>query len=297
VFRRRCECFSTLNDDGNLRGASLRDLAHFAALTRDRRFPLSRSRFTKCVRNRILLWFAPIFLDVGDRSAMVTRGELLKLLDGPEDNFVERKPARVNARAIRQTLVAFANSVPDGREAVLFIGVRDDGVIEGCPNPDSTQKSVGEISQQQCYPPIAFKCEVLQDRQSVVAVIVPPSKNRPHFSGPAFVRKGSMSVAASPEMFDELVHSRNSKVAELLSLRDKHTILTVIGIGHRLGTVTQTSERAYREGEECKVVNCDAHSAHLYKIGPQINFSEPLEHIQVSYDHEKHRPMLVVTGY
>jgi Putative DNA-binding domain len=228
---------------------------------------------------------------------MTTRQELLKILDRSEDNFVERKPARANAKEIRQTLVAFANSVPEGREAVLFIGVHDNGSIEGCPSPDSTQKLIADICSQQCYPPIAFKCEVLEEHQNVVAVMVPVSRDRPHFSGPAFVRKGATSKAASREMFDELVYSRTSKVAALLKLRDAHAVITVVGIGHKLGAVDQISDRNYKEAAECKVIGCDPHSVHLFKIGSHLNFSEPLDHVHVSHDHEKHRTMLVISGY
>jgi uncharacterized protein Ymh len=39
-----------------------------------------------------------------------------------EDNFVERKPQSVKGHELRQTLVAFSNSLPEKETAVLFIG-------------------------------------------------------------------------------------------------------------------------------------------------------------------------------
>ena len=51
-----------------------------------------------------------------------------RLSDG-ESNFVERKQSAASTDEIRRTIVAFANSVPVGDEAVLFIGVKDDGTI------------------------------------------------------------------------------------------------------------------------------------------------------------------------
>jgi hypothetical protein len=82
-----------------------------------------------------------------------------------------------------------------------------------------------------------------------------------------------------------------------LKLRDAHTIITAVGIGHKLGAVDQISERNYKEGAECKVVGRDPHSVHLFKVGSMVNYSVFLDHVQISYDHVKHRPMLVITGY
>ncbi len=54
---------------------------------------------------------------------------------GDEDGFVERKTeAAANAQEIRKTLVAFANSVPQGKTAVFYIGVDNDGAVVGVTN-------------------------------------------------------------------------------------------------------------------------------------------------------------------
>jgi predicted HTH transcriptional regulator len=52
--------------------------------------------------------------------------ELIIRLKSEEDNFVERKPDGVKRGEIRETIVAFANSLSEGQTGVLFIGVRDD---------------------------------------------------------------------------------------------------------------------------------------------------------------------------
>jgi len=101
--------------------------------------------------------------------------------------------------------------------AVLYIGISDNGEIEGVSNPDSTQKKVKDICKD-CYPPITFSSEVLKvNDKPVVAVMVSPSNNRPHFSGPAYVRRGSASVEASEEIFNELIIGRLSKSHEILN--------------------------------------------------------------------------------
>ena len=69
--------------------------------------------------------------------------------------------------------------------------------------------------------------------RTVLAIRIPPSTDRPHFSGPSFVRVGSESVRASEKQFDEMVWSRNSITAAILKLRGD--VVTLIGLGHRLG--------------------------------------------------------------
>jgi predicted HTH transcriptional regulator len=227
----------------------------------------------------------------------MTREELQRRLADHEDNFVERKPDGVAGSEQRRTLVAFANSVPDGREAVLFIGVRDGGSIQGCKNSDSIQKTVRRIAEQECYPPIAITCEVITTGQGpvVAVVVVAASTRRPHFAGPAFVRRGSESVAASEEVFTELVHSRNSTVAAVLKL--KNQVIDVVSIQHKLGEARRIADQGHREGGEIRVLECTPQTVRFQLIASGRYVTEPLDHVQVSYNEEKYRPMLIVTGY
>lgn len=221
---------------------------------------------------------------------------LIARLKNHEDNFVERKPEGVNASEIRQSIVAFANGAPPEGSGILFIGVQNDGKIQGVENPDKLQKTVREQCERVCYPPIAFTSEVLDfDGKAVLAVVVPYSKNRPHFSGPAFVRRGSESVAASPELFDELIVSRNDKVAAILRMRGSP--ISVICLQHKLGSTERISDQRYRTRSECSIQSCNAHTVRLSDLGSGTNITEPLELVTVSYDEEKHRPMLVIKGH
>jgi hypothetical protein len=74
-------------------------------------------------------------------------------LKDKEDSYTERKPAGAHDRDIRRTLVAFANSLREDKTAVLFIGVSDDGAIQGISNSDKLQKTIDNICKEQCYPP------------------------------------------------------------------------------------------------------------------------------------------------
>lgn len=222
--------------------------------------------------------------------------EIRHRLADQEDNYVERKPARVNRRDIRRTVVAFANSVAEGREAVLFIGVQNNGIIEGCPNPDDLQMTVRAVCEQECYPAITFRSEVIAvDGAFVVAVVIPASKSRPHFSGPAYVRRGSESVAASEQMFDELIYARTSTAAAVL--RIKNEIVDVVALGHKLGEFRRIDDRHYREGGEARILECTAQSVRFQLIASGRYVTEPLDHVRVLYNEEKHRHAVIVTGY
>jgi hypothetical protein len=222
--------------------------------------------------------------------------ELMGRLRDEEDNFVERKPGNPNRADIRKTIVAFANSMPEGRTGILFIGIRNDGRIEGVPNSDKLQKTVREICEQECYPSIQFSTEVLSTPQGVVlAVIIPESLNKPHFSGPAFVRRGSESVAASPDVFDELIYSRNIKCAAILKLKGQ--TVTVISIQHRLGEAKRITGSHFRQTTECQVEGVNPLTVRLKVLAHNRMVSEPLDHVEVNYDEEHHRPMLIILGY
>ena len=222
----------------------------------------------------------------------MTSETLLKRLNNHEDGFTERKPQGAKPSDFRQTLVAFANSVPEGQTAVLFIGVANDGKPIGVENPDSLQKKLRQIAERDCYPPVKYQSQVLPvDGRSVVAVIVEASVDRPHFSGPAFVRKGCESVAASPEMYEELIASRNSKAGKIL--RNKGAVVTLaahevwLGIGKSVWVPSQC---------ECRIEGCDAHVVDLQDLGSGRYLSVPLDKIRINKDHTKRRLKLEVIG-
>ncbi len=218
--------------------------------------------------------------------------ELLERLGTPEDNFIERKPDGAKREELRKTIVAFANSVPEGRTGVLYIGVRDSGDIQGVQNPDSLQKTIQSICTQDCYPPISYQSEVLPiDNRNVVAVVIPRSVDGPHFSGPAYVRRGSQSITASEEVFNELLTCRLAKPAEIL--KRKGDIITVVARGKELGSTKILGDPRYRARHECRVEGCTAHAVRLFDLATGKYVSEPLENITISFDDEQERLMLV----
>lgn len=206
---------------------------------------------------------------------------------GDEDGYVERKTeAATNSQEIRKTLVAFANSVPQGKTAVFYIGVDNDGTVVGVTNTDSLQKKIGEVAKRECYPTVEYQAKVLQlDGKNVLAVLVEASDKRPHFSGPAYVREGSQSKLASEKLYEELISSRNEKAGKIL--RSKEQPVTF-----RPYELDRWGRRRILYAIECSVEGCDAHIVHLYDMGSGRHFSIPLERITINFDHSTRRLML-----
>jgi hypothetical protein len=224
----------------------------------------------------------------------MTRDQLLTLLSAPEDAYIERKAAG-NTREVRKTACAFANTVED-HEGVLFIGVHDrTGKVIGVEGTDSLQKTI-RAALDDCCPPIKHTSVVLEiEGKHVLAIVVPPSDQKPHFTGAAYVRIGSESVAASSRQLDELVASRNDKCRQILKLKDKGPI-TVRAIGYKLGSNKRLADSHYVEGAECVVIECNAQIVRLHNSAAGVNYSEALERIDLGWDEVKNRTMLIVRG-
>ena len=179
----------------------------------------------------------------------MTDEELKCRLSDFEDGWTERKENIKSTDDIRKTLVAFANSVPDGDEAVLFVGVADGGNIIGVDNPEKAQNSISKTASEWCYPPIKHTVRVIGANDNcVVAVIVQASHNKPHFAGPAFIRSGSQSKIASIEVFNQLIASRISKARPLLEAMRK-------------GERVIVSRSYYVTLVDCAIVKCTEHYA------------------------------------
>ncbi len=113
----------------------------------------------------------------------LTEADLLARMKNFEDHLVERKVVS-DDKDWRKTAVAFANSVPIGVPAILYIGVRDNGEIETPQrNLDETQKKFN-ARMQRVFPRIAYIPKIIsRNGQQALAVIIPGSELRPHFAG------------------------------------------------------------------------------------------------------------------
>jgi len=118
-------------------------------------------------------------LDEFDRPSFDS--QVLARLRDSEDSFVERKES-VQTTKIRRTAVAFANSLPSGREGVIFVGVRDSGEplppgqFQVKPAEEKARNALGE-----CYPkiPRVTYRSLRIGESEVLAIVIPASPKRP----------------------------------------------------------------------------------------------------------------------
>lgn len=230
----------------------------------------------------------------------MTESELIEMLRAgrtKESSLIERKPDDFKDREARKVIVAFANSTPDGQEAVLFIGMHDKtGDILGVANPDALQLRYAKALDE-CYPRISYQMHPLVfEEKTVVAIVVPASNKKPHFTGGAYIREGSRSVLATDELYEELILSRTDKTRELLKHKREHTIISVRGINYRLGSNKPLSGGGHVEGTECKIHNCNGLTVTLYRLDTQAYFTEDLSRVSISFDDQKNRPMVLVVA-
>jgi hypothetical protein len=212
---------------------------------------------------------------------------LLERLRNFEDGLTERKRAIHSNDEIRKAVVSFANSVPEGQTAVLFVGVNDDGTISGVPSVevDKTQQRVRRICERDCFPSVAIHLiRALDiDGKQVVAFEFGPSRDRPHFAGHAYIRVGSESVKDSSSKLDELIASKNTTAGRLIAAKNKHEHVTlVISAGSLIPG--QPHPFVHRREWECTVASCDAQVARFYDIAKQQFWSLPVAFLVFGQD-------------
>ena len=212
----------------------------------------------------------------------LTDADILIRLTDLEDSFTERKTVNDLGDCLK-TAVAFANSTPIDYPAILFVGVRNNGEVEGIPNPEKIQNSVSEKIAA-AYPTIYHATRVLaRDGKTFLAVVIPGSPSRPHFAGPSYVRDDNKSVLASRDQFDHLIAERNSKAYEILKWRGKIVTKRIV----------QTANRNATYESPVVIVDCNQFYVRLANpSAPSECHSIPLRLIEIGYDDVPNRPAL-----
>ena len=211
---------------------------------------------------------------------------LIERLSDLEDGLTERKQGVQSNDEVRKAVVSFANSVPEGRTAVLFIGVANDGAVTGIQADlvEKIQQKVRRVCENDCFPAIAIQLATALtiEGKHVIAFEFGPSSQRPHFAGHAYLRVGAESVKASASKLDEMIAAKNTKAGRLLSAKDKHEqVVLVLPPGASIpGHPPFTSRRDW----ECTVEGCDAHTVRLCQLAAQRIWVLPLEFLVVGRD-------------
>lgn len=216
-------------------------------------------------------------------GALLTDADILSRLTNVEDATVERKTASDYRDWVRGA-VAFSNSLPLNEPGIIYIGVYNDGRIEGKPITEDFLKKVSrELGN--VYPAIYPQIHVKQkDGKDFVVVIVFGSPDKPHFAGKSYIRDGTQSPEASEQQFKELIAKRNSKVTHILEWKEKQITVETLNIEE---TARRTSNRVART--ETKIIReCNQFYATLGDEHFNVE-SVPLRRVELSFDHPNKR--------
>jgi predicted HTH transcriptional regulator len=106
-----------------------------------------------------------------------TRTELLRLIRGGEDTYLELKIKLSNPERIAQEIVALANT---GGGSIVF-GVTDQLRIEGVSNPESVQEELVRICREEIVPPLVplIDCIAFDSGRRIVVLDI-DGKRRPY---------------------------------------------------------------------------------------------------------------------
>ncbi len=114
---------------------------------------------------------------VNQPTQTTTRTELLRLIRGGEDTYLELKVKLSNSERIAQGIVALANT--DG--GTIIFGVNDQLRIEGVSNPEWVQAEIARICREEIVPPVVPMIDTIafDSGKRIVALDI-DGKRRPY---------------------------------------------------------------------------------------------------------------------
>lgn len=137
-------------------------------------------------------------------APQTSRLELLRLIRGGEDTYLELKVKLSNSEKIAQEIVALANT---GGGLIVF-GVNDQLRVEGVDDPESVQEQLVKICREEIQPPIVpFIDRVAFDNGRRVVALDVEGKRRPYRTrdGRFYLRIGAEKREATREELSALL--------------------------------------------------------------------------------------------
>ena len=137
-------------------------------------------------------------------APQTSRTELLRLIRGGEDTFLELKVKLSNTEKIAQEIVALANT---GGGVIVF-GVNDQLRVEGVDDPERVQEELVRICREEIQPPLVpFIDRVALDNGRRIVALDVDSKRRPYRTrdGRFYLRIGAEKREASREELSALL--------------------------------------------------------------------------------------------
>lgn len=140
-------------------------------------------------------------------APQTTRTELLRLIRGGEDTYLELKITLSNSDKIAKGIVALANT--DG--GTMVFGVTDNLRVEGVRNPEEVQAELVRICREEIYPPLLPLIDCISyDNGRQIVVLDVDGKRRPYRTrdGRFYLRVGAekreVSRADLSDWLDEI---------------------------------------------------------------------------------------------
>jgi len=133
----------------------------------------------------------------------ISRTELLRIIRGGEDTYLELKVRFSNTEKLIAEIIALANT--DG--GLIVFGVNDQLRIEGVEDPESVEEGLRELCAQQIQPPVLpWINKVAFDNGRRVVVLEVSTANRPHrtLDDRFYVREGAIKRETTREELSRL---------------------------------------------------------------------------------------------
>lgn len=143
------------------------------------------------------------------------RTELLGLIHGGEDSYVELKVRFNNVEKIAAEVVALANS---GGGFIVF-GVTDQRRIEGVDDPEHIEQELVQLCQQMIVPPLhPYINKISFDNGKRVIALEAKGPHRPYFTQDhrCYIRTGSVKREATQAEISEMYNPQVSQGYELI---------------------------------------------------------------------------------
>lgn len=137
-------------------------------------------------------------------APQTSRTELLRLIRGGEDTFLELKVKLSNTEKVAQEIVALANT---GGGVIVF-GVNDQLRVEGVDDPERVQDDLVRICREEIQPPLVpFIDRIALDNGRRIVALDIESKRRPYRTrdGRFYLRIGAEKREASREEISTLL--------------------------------------------------------------------------------------------
>ncbi|MCI0390371.1 MAG: putative DNA binding domain-containing protein [Acidobacteria bacterium] len=138
-------------------------------------------------------------------APLTSRAELVRLLRGGEDTYLELKVRFSNVEKLIAEIIALANTAGG---AIVF-GVNDQLRIEGVEDPESIEEQLRELCAHQIQPPVfPYINKVAFDSGRRIVILEVGTENRPHrtFEDRFYIREGSTKREATREELSKLYH-------------------------------------------------------------------------------------------